>query len=181
MVYTFVVITVCLKAGLETSSWTMFSHIAIWGSIGMWVVFFWVYSSLWPLIPLAPDMSGQAVMMFSSGVFWMGLIFIPITSLIFDVAYKVIKKVCFKSLLDEVQELEAKSQDPGAVVHGKSLTERAQLLKNVFKKNTTMYRSDSMQQGLLHGYAFSQDENGVVSQSDVMRAYDTTKQQRDEC
>ncbi|XP_066504917.1 probable phospholipid-transporting ATPase IA isoform X2 [Hoplias malabaricus] len=181
MVYTFVVITVCLKAGLETSSWTMFSHIAIWGSIGLWVVFFGIYSSLWPLIPLAPDMSGEADMMFSSGVFWMGLFFIPVTSLVFDVAYKVIKKVCFKTLVDEVQELEALCKDPGAVVHGKSLTERAQLLKNVFKKSTvSLYRSDSMQQNLLHGYAFSQDENGVVSQSEVIRAYDTTKQRTNE-
>ncbi|KAJ8014650.1 hypothetical protein DPEC_G00017840 [Dallia pectoralis] len=181
MVYTFVVITVCLKAGLETSSWTMFSHIAIWGSIVLWVVFFVVYSSLWPLIPLAPDMSGEADMMFSSGIFWTGLIFIPITSLVFDVAYKVVKKVCFKTLVDEVQELEALSKDPGAVVHGKSLTERAQLLKNVFKKSTvSLYRSDSMQQNLLHGYAFSQDENGVVSQSEVIRAYDTTKQRTNE-
>ncbi|XP_042594736.1 phospholipid-transporting ATPase IA-like [Cyprinus carpio] len=181
MVYTFVVITVCLKAGLETSSWTMFSHIAIWGSIGLWVVFFGIYSSLWPLIPLAPEMSGEADMMFSSGVFWMGLIFIPITSLVFDVAYKVMKKVCFKTLVDEVQELEALSKDPGAVVHGKSLTERAQLLKNVFKKSTvSLYRSDSMQQNLLHGYAFSQDENGVLSQSEVIRVYDTTKQRTSE-
>ncbi|XP_074529616.1 phospholipid-transporting ATPase IA isoform X2 [Halichoeres trimaculatus] len=181
MVYTFVVITVCLKAGLETSSWTMFSHIAIWGSIGLWVVFFIIYSSLWPLIPLAPDMSGEAEMMFSSGVFWMGLFFIPVTSLVFDVTYKVVKKVCFKTLVDEVQELEALSKDPGAVVHGKSLTERAQLLKNVFKKSTvSLYRSDSMQQNLLHGYAFSQDENGVVSQSEVIRAYDTTKQRTNE-
>lgn len=181
MVYTFVVITVCLKAGLETSSWTMFSHIAIWGSIGLWVVFFGIYSSLWPLIPLAPDMSGEADMMFSSGVFWMGLIFIPITSLVFDVAYKVMKRLCFKTLVDEVQELEALSKDPGAVVHGKSLTERAQLLKNVFKKSTvSVYRSDSMQQNLLHGYAFSQDENGVLSQSEVIRAYDTTKQRTSE-
>ncbi|KAG7517675.1 phospholipid-transporting ATPase IA isoform X3 [Solea senegalensis] len=153
MVYTFVVITVCLKAGLETSSWTMFSHIAIWGSIGLWVVFFLIYSSLWPLIPLAPDMSGEATVMFSSGVFWMGLFFIPITSLVFDVAYKVVKKVCFKTLVDEVQELEALSKDPGAVVHGKSLTERAQLLKNVFKKSTvSLYRSESMQQNLLREF-----------------------------
>uniref|UniRef100_A0A8C1YVT9 Phospholipid-transporting ATPase n=1 Tax=Cyprinus carpio TaxID=7962 RepID=A0A8C1YVT9_CYPCA len=158
-----------------------FSHIAIWGSIGLWVVFFGIYSSLWPLIPLAPDMSGEADMMFSSGVFWMGLIFIPITSLVFDVAYKVMKKVCFKTLVDEVQELEALSKDPGAVVHGKSLTERAQLLKNVFKKSTvSLYRSDSMQQNLLHGYAFSQDENGVLSQSEVIRVYDTTKQRTSE-
>ncbi|XP_061580905.1 phospholipid-transporting ATPase IA isoform X3 [Cololabis saira] len=152
MVYTFVVITVCLKAGIETSSWTMFSHIAIWGSIGLWVVFFIIYSSLWPLIPLAPDMSGEANMMFNSGVFWMGLFFIPVTSLVFDVAYKVVKKACFKTLVDEVQELEALSKDPGAVVHGKSLTERAQLLKNVFKKSTvSLYRSESMQQNLLPG------------------------------
>uniref|UniRef100_A0A8C6KCD1 Phospholipid-transporting ATPase n=1 Tax=Nothobranchius furzeri TaxID=105023 RepID=A0A8C6KCD1_NOTFU len=152
MVYTFVVITVCLKAGVETSSWTMFSHIAIWGSIILWVVFFLIYSSLWPIITLAPDMSGEATMMFSSGVFWMGLFFIPVTSLIFDVAYKVVKKACFKTLVDEVQELEALSKDPGAVVHGKSLTERAQLLKNVFKKSTvSLYRSESMQQNLLRG------------------------------
>ncbi|RXM35202.1 Phospholipid-transporting ATPase IB, partial [Acipenser ruthenus] len=260
MVYTFVVITVCLKAGLETSSWTMFSHIAIWGSIAIWVVFFGIYSSLWPVITLAPDMSGEdtaarsfifialanlalaslaalsgvasfscrlgiilnkkkflpktiqylykfsesaeaaksgshssardsfglaayqvADMMFSSGVFWMGLLIIPVTSLLFDVTYKVVKKNCFKTLVDEVQELEGKSQDPGAVVHGKGLTERAQLLKNVFKKSSvSLYRSESMQQNLLHGYAFSQDENGIVSQSEVIRAYDTTKQRPDE-
>ncbi|KAK1175318.1 putative phospholipid-transporting ATPase IA isoform X3 [Acipenser oxyrinchus oxyrinchus] len=180
MVYTFVVITVCLKAGLETSSWTMFSHIAIWGSIAIWVVFFGIYSSLWPVISLAPDMSGEAYMMFSSSVFWMGLLFIPVTSLLFDVTYKVAKKTYFKTLVDEVQELEAKCQDPGSAVHGKGLTERAQLLKNVFKKTTvSLYHSQSMQQNL-HGYAFSQDENGIVSQSEVIRAYDTTKQRLDE-
>uniref|UniRef100_A0A8C9MWK2 Phospholipid-transporting ATPase n=1 Tax=Serinus canaria TaxID=9135 RepID=A0A8C9MWK2_SERCA len=56
----FVVLTVCLKAGLETSYWTLFSHIAIWGSIALWVVFFGIYSSLWPVIPMAPDMSGES-------------------------------------------------------------------------------------------------------------------------
>uniref|UniRef100_A0A8C7QGN5 Phospholipid-transporting ATPase n=1 Tax=Oncorhynchus mykiss TaxID=8022 RepID=A0A8C7QGN5_ONCMY len=170
----FVVITVCLKAGLETSSWTMFSHIAIWGSISLWVVFFSIYSSLWPLISLAPDMSGEADMMFSSGVFWMGLVFIPVTSLVFDMAYKVLKRVFFKTLVDEVKELEALSKDPGAVVHGTSLTERAQLLKNVFKKSTvSLYRSDSMQQNLHKSHTLL--INRVVSQSEVIRAYDTTK------
>uniref|UniRef100_A0A671R1E8 Phospholipid-transporting ATPase n=1 Tax=Sinocyclocheilus anshuiensis TaxID=1608454 RepID=A0A671R1E8_9TELE len=124
----FVVITVCLKAGLETSSWTMFSHIAIWGSIGLWVVFFGIYSSIWPLIPLAPDMSGEADMMFSSGVFWMGLIFIPITSLVFDVPL-----------------------------------------------NLDLIFLCGHQRFVSYGYAFSQDENGVLSQSEVIRAYDTTK------
>uniref|UniRef100_A0A8C7RVZ2 Phospholipid-transporting ATPase n=1 Tax=Oncorhynchus mykiss TaxID=8022 RepID=A0A8C7RVZ2_ONCMY len=153
MVYTFVVITVCLKAGLETSSWTLFSHIAIWGSVFLWVLFFWLYSTLWPVIAIAPDMSGQAEMLFTSGVFWMSLLFIPVTSLLFDVAFREqllftqpfhsiieftslslrVKRSFWKNLVDEVQELEAKAQDPG-------------------------------------------EENGVVSQSDVIRSYDTTKQ-----
>uniref|UniRef100_A0A8C3G500 Phospholipid-transporting ATPase n=1 Tax=Cyclopterus lumpus TaxID=8103 RepID=A0A8C3G500_CYCLU len=148
-----------------------FSHIAIWGSIGLWVVFFIIYSSLWPLIPLAPDMSGEAEMMFSSGVFWTGLVFIPITSLAFDVAYKV-----YIYTHDGLKYF-----THTYTLCSSALTERAQLLKNVFKKSTvSLYRSESMQQNLLHGYAFSQDENGVVSQSDVIRAYDTTKERTNE-
>uniref|UniRef100_A0A8C7FZJ5 Phospholipid-transporting ATPase n=1 Tax=Oncorhynchus kisutch TaxID=8019 RepID=A0A8C7FZJ5_ONCKI len=146
MVYTFVVITVCLKAGLETSSWTLFSHIAIWGSVFLWVLFFWLYSTLWPVIAIAPDMSGQAEMLFTSGVFWMSLLFIPVTSLLFDVAFRVVKRSFWKNLVDEVQELEAKAQDPGVVVHGKSLSERAQLLKNSI---SSAYSTESVPQNML--------------------------------
>lgn len=42
------------------------------------------------------------------------------------------------------------------------------------KKNTITSSS------IADGYAFSQDENGIVSQSEVIRAYDTTKQRPDE-
>uniref|UniRef100_A0A8C4W694 Phospholipid-transporting ATPase n=1 Tax=Gopherus evgoodei TaxID=1825980 RepID=A0A8C4W694_9SAUR len=42
------------------------NHIAIWGSIALWVVFFGVYSSLWPVIPMAPDMSGEVMSVLSS-------------------------------------------------------------------------------------------------------------------
>ncbi|KAH0517786.1 Phospholipid-transporting ATPase IA [Microtus ochrogaster] len=59
IVYTYVVVTVCLKAGLETTAWTKFSHLAVWGSMLIWLVFFGVYSTIWPTIPIAPDMKGQ--------------------------------------------------------------------------------------------------------------------------
>uniref|UniRef100_A0A670ZTY2 Phospholipid-transporting ATPase n=1 Tax=Pseudonaja textilis TaxID=8673 RepID=A0A670ZTY2_PSETE len=130
----FVVITVCLKAGLETSYWTLFSHIAIWGSIVLWIVFFGIYSSLWPVIPMAPDMSGE--------------------------------RAAFKTLVDEVQELEAKSQDPGAILHG----------KRGLESDPHLFLVSTQLSSLPDGYAFSQDENGIVSQSEVIRAYDTTKQ-----
>lgn len=36
-----------------------FSHLAIWGSILIWLVFFTVYSFFWPTIPISPEMTGQ--------------------------------------------------------------------------------------------------------------------------
>uniref|UniRef100_A0A8C5CBN3 Phospholipid-transporting ATPase n=1 Tax=Gadus morhua TaxID=8049 RepID=A0A8C5CBN3_GADMO len=140
-----------LTASLSPAA-PQFSHIAIWGSIGLWVVFFGIYSSLWPWITLAPDMSGEADMMFSSGVFWTGLVFIPTTSLVFDVAYKLMcsRHVGFPLVLFWcvfILTLSPPSLPP-------SLPPPAD------------------------GYAFSQDENGVVSQSEVVRVYDTTKQRK---
>uniref|UniRef100_A0A8C7U055 Phospholipid-transporting ATPase n=1 Tax=Oncorhynchus mykiss TaxID=8022 RepID=A0A8C7U055_ONCMY len=114
MVYTYVVVTVCLKAGMETTAWTRFSHLAVWGSMILWMLFFTVYSAFWPSIPIAPDMQGQ----------------------------------------------------------------RAHLLTRVFRKTpSNVGRKNSVQQSnVSHGYAFSQEEHGVVSQSQVCRSYDTTRQ-----
>merc|ERR1711936_553806 len=38
-VYTLVVITTCLKAGIEMDAWTWVSHASIWGSIVLWFLF----------------------------------------------------------------------------------------------------------------------------------------------
>eukprot|EP00062_Callorhinchus_milii_P005095 gi/632944182/ref/XP_007887359.1/ PREDICTED: probable phospholipid-transporting ATPase IA [Callorhinchus milii] len=177
-VYTYVVVTVCLKAGLETSSWTIFSHVAIWGSILIWLLFFGIYSVMWPTFSIASDIVGQASILLKSGVFWMGFIFIPIASLSMDLAFKVIKRSFRKTIAEEVQELEAKTEAPGGeIVYVNRLSERAQLLKNVFKRSiTNLYAAGRIQHSSPHGYAFSQDEHGIVSQSQVIRAYDTTKQ-----
>lgn len=36
-----------------------FSHLAVWGSMLTWLVFFGIYSTIWPTMPIAPDMRGQ--------------------------------------------------------------------------------------------------------------------------
>ncbi|MCJ8745805.1 hypothetical protein PDJAM_G00134800 [Pangasius djambal] len=69
IVYTYVVVTVCLKAGMETTAWTRFSHLAVWGSMVLWMLFFAVYSFIWPHIPIAPDMLGQAIRLEPRGRF----------------------------------------------------------------------------------------------------------------
>jgi phospholipid-transporting ATPase len=87
-VFQYVVIVVSLKAGMETKSWTLFTHLAIWGSIVLWVVFLVVYSFLWRSLPLGAEMLGIAWMVFSSPVFWIALVLIPITTLLPDILFK---------------------------------------------------------------------------------------------
>uniref|UniRef100_A0AAV2L9T4 Phospholipid-transporting ATPase n=1 Tax=Knipowitschia caucasica TaxID=637954 RepID=A0AAV2L9T4_KNICA len=181
MVYTYVVVTVCLKAGMETTAWTRFSHLAVWGSMILWMLFFAVYSAIWPKIPIAPDMLGQAGRVMQCWHFWLGLVLVPTACLLKDFAWTVMRRTVKKTLLEEVQELEARAVDPGAAVlrdaSGRSLNERAHLLTRVFRKTpSNIGRSNSVQQTVTHGYAFSQEEHGVVSQSQVVRSYDTTQQ-----
>lgn len=89
--YTYVVVTVCLKAGLEMSSWTILTHLAIWGNILSWFVFLMVYSKFWPTLPIAPDMVAIDQILYSTPVFWLGLALVPITALMPDVILKVLK------------------------------------------------------------------------------------------
>ncbi|XP_042790686.1 phospholipid-transporting ATPase IB isoform X7 [Panthera leo] len=144
IVYTYVVVTVCLKAGLETTAWT------------------------------------KATMVLSSAHFWLGLFLVPTACLIEDVAWRAAKHTCKKTLLEEVQELETKARVMGKAMlrdsNGKRMNERDRLLRRLSRKTPpTLLRGGSLQQCVPHGYAFSQEEHGAVTQEEIVRAYDTTK------
>jgi len=116
MVYTYVILTVCIKAGIETTCWTWLSHLAIWGSIAMWLVFLALYPEIWPTINLAPEMVGMNKYVFSCAIFWMGLFLIPTTSLLRDLAWKAIRRTYFKTLREEVMEFELMNEDPSKLL-----------------------------------------------------------------
>ncbi|XP_023775003.1 phospholipid-transporting ATPase IB isoform X3 [Cyanistes caeruleus] len=144
IVYTYVVVTVCLKAGLETTAWT------------------------------------RAGMVLRCGYFWFGLFLVPTACLVKDVAWTAAKHTYRKTLLEQVKELETKTRELGKAMlrdsNGKSVNERDHLLKRLGRKTPpSLFRAHSVQQSVSHGYAFSQEEHGVVSQSQVVRSYDTTK------
>uniref|UniRef100_A0A0N5A612 Phospholipid-transporting ATPase n=1 Tax=Parastrongyloides trichosuri TaxID=131310 RepID=A0A0N5A612_PARTI len=98
--YTFVVATVCLKALIECDSWTWVIVAFSLGSIGVWFIFFLIYSSIWPYIPLGADMSGHFWFMISSPSFWCAFILIPITTLIPDIGLKCIKFITSPTMCD---------------------------------------------------------------------------------
>ncbi|XP_038106522.1 probable phospholipid-transporting ATPase IA isoform X6 [Culex quinquefasciatus] len=143
IVYTYVVVTVCLKAGLVTNSWTWLTHCSIWGSMVLWFVFIFIYSNIWPALPVGAVFTGMDDMIFSSPVFWLGLFLIPITALLPDVVVKVIK--------NRKQDIAT----PHPIKESRSSTMHA--LGTIIR----------------YGFAFSQEEGGTVTQTDVIRAYDT--------
>ncbi|XP_037051247.1 probable phospholipid-transporting ATPase IA isoform X4 [Bradysia coprophila] len=151
IVYTYVVVTVCIKAGLVTNSWTWLTHCSIWGSIMLWFMFIMLYSNIWPTIPVASVFCGMDQLLFSSPVFWLGLFLIPVATILMDVIVKVIHNTVFKTLTDAVRESEINRHDPSIVL----------------KESRSSYIP------FVDGYAFSQEEGGSVSQTDVIRAYDT--------
>ncbi|KDR21171.1 putative phospholipid-transporting ATPase IA, partial [Zootermopsis nevadensis] len=179
IVYSYVVVTVCLKAGLVTNAWTWLTHLAIWGSIATWFIVLVMYSNFWPSLPVGAVMLGMDRMMYTSPVFWLGLFLIPFASLIADITYKVVHATAFKSVTEMVRESEIRKADPGKVIMKEtkhSLTETARLLKNVRNVFTFTRRSATrvnMEVELSHGFAFSQEEGGAVTQSEVIRAYNT--------
>ncbi|CAF1156268.1 unnamed protein product [Adineta steineri] len=179
MIYTYVVFTVCLKAGLESDSWSLFTHIAIWGSIASWFIFFAIYSYVWPTFPVAPEMRGMAKYVFSTPYFWFGLLLIPITTLFADFVYNCIQRTFYKTLMQEVQEKEVAHQDPSDLVNSRQppttsrVAERLALLKSVFVRPKTP-KTTGISDRPYHGFAFSQEENGVIPQDQLIRNYDTS-------
>uniref|UniRef100_A0AC34FA08 Phospholipid-transporting ATPase n=1 Tax=Panagrolaimus sp. ES5 TaxID=591445 RepID=A0AC34FA08_9BILA len=98
--YTYVVVTVCLKALLEADTWTAILLVFCFGSILSWFVFMIIYSEVWPWISIGADMKGIAWMMMSSGTFWAGLVFVPTVTLLIDFIIKGVQTSLFPSPRD---------------------------------------------------------------------------------
>ncbi|CAD5116238.1 DgyrCDS5149 [Dimorphilus gyrociliatus] len=136
MVYTYVVVTVCLKAALEHSAWTVFSHVAIWGSIVTWFLTLLTYSHFWPTLPIGAEMVGMDIYVFGCWIFWFGLLLIPTVSLTRDLVWKVIRRTFFKTIKEEVQEHELRHEDPAGVIKKDA---RKRLVILITKNNVYTY------------------------------------------
>jgi phospholipid-transporting ATPase len=172
-VYSFCVIVVCLKSGLETDSWTWLTHMSIWGSIGFWFLFLAIYSQLWPVFGLAPDMTGMFQNVFGTPIFWLSLILVPILTLAPDITAKAIQRTVYKTDAQAIQENEINNQDVELVIKmSKRLTETARLLKSAFSF-TRVPAASALPTSRYRGYAFSQEEHGAVTQADLIRTYNS--------
>lgn len=106
VIYTSVVITTCLKAGLELDSWTSFSFGMVFGSIGLWIMFLAIFSYMFPIgFPfntLAPvNMTAMVKLVMSSPLCWLLVFITPIIALAPDYVYRVLNKTFTPELVDK--------------------------------------------------------------------------------
>eukprot|EP00091_Calanus_sinicus_P021283 TRINITY_DN6220_c0_g1_i1.p1 TRINITY_DN6220_c0_g1~~TRINITY_DN6220_c0_g1_i1.p1 ORF type:complete len:277 (-),score=39.48 TRINITY_DN6220_c0_g1_i1:95-925(-) len=92
-VYTAVVITTCIKAGLEKESWTIVCMLQIFGSIVLWALFLWAFSYFWlaPWLPMADaNMLNMALILTENSGFWFSVFVASSVSVASDIVFKVL-------------------------------------------------------------------------------------------
>merc|ERR1719225_629549 len=102
-VYSCVVLTVLLKAGMETNAWNWIIHLSIWGSMVSWFLYLTLTSFFWPTLPFFADMTGMIGMLTSSLFFWMCLIMVPFCTLIPDITLQSLTLTAKPSPTDQVR------------------------------------------------------------------------------
>merc|ERR1712004_276132 len=134
-----VVITTCLKAALLMDSWNYISQLFIWGSIAVWFVYLISYSHFWPTIKfVASNMPRMYQLMFSSPVYWVLLIFVPVATIGVDFVIAYLKFQYLGSEADRLKRAEKKgtSGDPESTSQSNGGFQVASLMRQMRKRVT---------------------------------------------
>jgi phospholipid-transporting ATPase len=86
--YTAVLATVLGKAALVTNTWTKYHVIAIPGSMLIWFAFVPAYGTVAPKLNFSTEYTNIIPVLFSSPVFWLQALILPIFCLTRDFAWK---------------------------------------------------------------------------------------------
>lgn len=159
MLYTCVLATVLLKSALITNNWTKFAFVCIPGSFIIWFIFIPFYTSIFPSIYIGSELYGITKPLFSSPVFWLTVIILPLICLFRDFVWKYLKRQYFPKSYHIIQEFH-KFNIP-------DFRPRMDRFRKAIHKVRQIQRMKRVR-----GYAFSQGETGQAS---LIRLYDTTK------
>lgn len=90
IVYTIILLVVLIKCSLHIRHWTSISIFLVISTTMLWVPVLFIYSYLWDTFPLDPDLMGLSSMIFSTPVFWLILIIVPIVAILLDLCLIVL-------------------------------------------------------------------------------------------
>jgi phospholipid-transporting ATPase len=168
IVYSCVILTVNAKAFLILDSVNIWSFLAIFGCTCFWFIFLCGYSFAWPLISFSPEMAGMILLIAQTSLFWMSLLHTPLLALLPDIFGKAVSVSVNPSITDLARLGEKKNFDP---LVDKLLC--GTLGRKKSKESTTeMAETQYTRQSSGRGYAFSQEEYGAKSQTEVVKSYE---------
>lgn len=104
--YGAVLLTVLGKAGLVTNNWTKYHVIAIPGSMALFLGFIAAYATIAPKIGVSEEYHGLVPRLFTSPIFWLQMLCLPVLCLIRDVAYKYAKRMYKPQTYHHIQEIQ---------------------------------------------------------------------------
>ena len=184
IVYTCVILTVSVKALLILDSWNSMTSLSIFGSIALWFLFLVVYSYFWVMgLPLAANMAGIIELIGISPMFWFCMLLVPFLALLPDICGKVGMLTIQPSQADLVKLAEKGNFSPKPYMDGLGgrLNKLKQETKNLIDK-TKKKKSKSPElpladrqhrnSGRGYGHAFSQEEGGCMSQTELVKTYE---------
>ena len=176
IVYSCVILTVNIKAFLILDSVNILSCISIVGSTLFWFIFLVAYSYVFPIstsmgFNFGGGFAGMIELLVVTPLFWMSLIHVPLLALLPDFLGKVLYLSVSPSPTHLAMLGEKKNFDPLINKAGRALLGKR-------KKSTESSTRIEMQgdqyirQDSGRGYAFSQEEGGAQSQTEVVRGYE---------
>ena len=158
--YTAILGVVLGKAALVTNIWTKYTFLAIPGSMVIWLAFIPVYGTVAPKLGFSTEYYAVIPRMFTSPVFYLMAVFLPVFCLLRDFSWKYYKRMYRPQTYHHVQEIQKYNiQD---------YRPRMEQFQKAIRKVRQVQRMRKQR-----GYAFSQADE---SQDRVLRAYDTTRE-----
>nr|CRZ23608.1 Bm9322 [Brugia malayi] len=167
---TAVVLIVNLKAIIETDSITIMSWIALFGSIIMLFIFFFSYSltsPASPIIKVQPAMADTILHVLTSPVTYSYIIFVTSVSLSFDLIVKLLQRSLYRTIRDEVVSREFDVKQFNDLYY--PLVKVKQIVTKASESALSLVNIQTKQRG----YSFAQEDEPAISQSDVVRLYDS--------
>ncbi|VBB25702.1 unnamed protein product, partial [Acanthocheilonema viteae] len=146
------------------------SWIALFGSIIMLFTFFFSYSltsPASPIIKVQPAMADTILHVLTSPVALTYIIFVILVSLSFDLLVKLLQRSLYRTIRDEVVSREFDVKQFNDLYY--PLVKVKQIVVKASESALSLVNIQTKQRG----YSFSQDEGPAVSQSDVVRLYDS--------
>eukprot|EP00456_Euglypha_rotunda_P043327 TRINITY_DN3392_c0_g1_i8.p1 TRINITY_DN3392_c0_g1~~TRINITY_DN3392_c0_g1_i8.p1 ORF type:complete len:157 (-),score=11.50 TRINITY_DN3392_c0_g1_i8:117-587(-) len=106
--YTFLIIVVNIRIGLDTTTWNWLTFLFMFLSVFAWFCFALIYCTI---IDITPDMYYVAQRLFADYNCWLLVLLIPAICILPDVAYRYYRRTYYPTLLDLVAELDYLKKD----------------------------------------------------------------------